>query len=250
MVSSPRTPALSAIVATAGWTLFVVSGWLVVGLALGGELTRVSDLWELVGYAVSFAAFAGGIAAADRAKGGRVVPWPTTGAFVVLGVAAYLVFAYAVPIYDFRLLSEGPGDPRFPYGPETPAALQALLDSVTVAPPDAGPAAGSVFRDTPAWVRYRLTRAPLIGVFLPVNALFGWMVAFATAHLRTGTRRRLRWALGVVGAAAFIAVDVIAVGQVRGSPGGSGWFWAWGSLYPSVIGILLVSIVRARQRDR
>ncbi len=210
----------------AGATLRAIFLWclLVVGSLIFLQLTEWRDaassaLWwlrsvvDLIGLAIPFALFAGGVALSRVLPRSRHLVRASVVAGIGLSAFSYLFTAWIEPMVHYRyLVSSGPETAaRVEFGPQTPSGVLRNLRFVEENPPHEHSLSVDAPNEHPPNVlRWILHRPAVLAVFGLINVFLGVFSAQLTTTLRRGSRRNARVAIGVLGGIAFFVCIGIA----------------------------------------
>lgn len=215
------------------------SSWGLVGATAG----RLSLVFPFVAYVGGIVGSAGKVGYRTTAVVGLVT--------VTLGALAYSAGAILAPVSEWRADRAVGLDvrSRHPTGAPTPTGLARLRTMVRQTPPPEY--SFSVERPTthpPNWLTHLIHQPIALAAFGILNAVLGLLLGWTTSGLSPPRRRHVRWLLGLVSAAAFLALAMIASSWVRDSPGHSGVLGAWVPLALPLLEIMLAyATLRAAQ---
>lgn len=232
---------------------FVVFG--LVGMSVPGGrwlLTLCSILATGLGLLLPFAAFAGGSAGRQRAAQvlGPATLGPAITSGLVLGVATYVLLAFASPLLQHPLevhagWTTEAAAARF--GPPTPSGILRNLMYVEANPPQEYTTRIELPETRyPSRLRMALHRPIAFGVLALVNVFVGWLAASATQGLAPRRGRRVRAAVGLAGSLACFAAFVVAMSPDRDWNTASGVVAAWAPLAVPVLEALTLAMVARR----
>jgi hypothetical protein len=238
--------------ATVAWTLAIGVVWTATGLLVStADAVPWHDLIEVVAFSLALCSFAGGLASVRAsAESVRTRYAKCLVASGLVGILVCLLIAYAAPITQYRAEAATATEARYPHGPRTPSALRMLrTDADTLPAAGERPSVDDPASWSASWVDYYLVRPRATGALAVLNAALGILAALLTIDLRFGTRRRVRWAIGLMSAASFMVVDDVVRSQLINHPAGSGALRGWSVLLPHIVIVAVgVLVVWARRR--
>lgn len=220
----------------------------------GGFLRWLSFVLDDSAFVLPFLVFAGGVALRDTLGYSRQVIRVIVLVGIVASAMCYLLSAWAAPAVAHRVLVRlGPEtETARQFGARTPVGVLRNLRFVEANPPDEYTLrVSSPHRFPPNLLLWQLHRPPAMAVFGFINVVLGVIAAQLTIDLKRGRRRNARFAIGLLGAIAFLAFErfveptqaFLQSGALR-----SGIVAAWAPLsFPLAEGLLLFHLVRGRR---
>lgn len=245
--------------ATSLWCILVVGSLVLLQLTEWRDVANSALWWlrsvvDLIGLAIPFALFAGGVALSAVLPRSRHLVRVAVVSGIALSALSYLLTAWVEPVVHYRYLisSESGTAARVEFGPQTPPGVLQNLRFVEENPLQEYSLSVDAPREHPPNVlRWILHRPAALAVFGLVNVFLGLLSAQLTAGLRRGACRNIRVAIGVVGGIAFFACVSIASPVepfLRDGTQRSGVLSAWAPLVlPITQALLLYYLIRRRR---
>jgi hypothetical protein len=225
LLAALKVSALLALIPLGFYVVYgppVTQGWTDVGL--------VEWLSRILAQVLPFGAFAAGLAASQFGRRAREARRSRFAIALGLGLATYLLSAWAVPLLEYAVDVDRGADVEalHPFGPKTAVGLLRQREYVRLNPSEQFSfSVNEPFSIPPEWLGFLLHSSIAYSFFATLNAMAGYLVGLLTSSLPGRRRRLVRWASGLVGGIAFIAAVVIAAGWQRANPEMSGALMAW-----------------------
>lgn len=238
-------------VETAKWTVVVCVTWSVAATVASAGAWPLHSFVPMVGIAIVFSAFAGGLSTAAFRTGPLVMQWEGWLCLGALGLLVWVTLAYLGPVAAMAALGSDVAAQRNPLGAWTPEALVRLRE-IIVQDPAPTPVPGA---DPTRWgvgfVDYLLSGPRAFGTLAVINGALGAVVGHRTLDLAVGARRRLRWMLALMSAFAILGMDEFTRGWVVAAGHDGTLLSGWLVAVPHAMALLAGTVlVWARARDR